>query len=436
MAREAFFVAPARTVAADWLAEAGYVAFLLLIFVGLTPFAIRDPVTLAAGESGFAATGDVVRQLAYLGVFAVIAVAAIRDRGIAAMQSVPAVMLVLLAWCMLSATWASAPDVSFRRAVLAAVIVISAMTSVTSVGPARALALLRLVLAGVLIVNWLSIAVVPQAIHLPGETDPGLVGDWRGLYFHKNIAGSVTALSALLFFFSTLDSRRLTDFALFVAAVLFTVMTHSKSSLGLLPIAIFFGLIYRFAWRRGIDRAIVGLAAGLVAVVGIAVVVMDWQTIARLFEDPTQFTGRTAIWQGEIAFIAQHPMLGSGYGTFADTGAASPLHNYVGDVWVQNISHGHNAYLQLLVTIGGVGFALAFLNLIALPLWTFLRTDDSHIGLKSLLLALFVFMIFHDMLESDFLEEDSPAWIAFLLALSMLRELHRKPAAAIAHFRQ
>ena len=411
----------------SWLADAGYLALLLLIFVSLSPFAIRDPVALAAGESGFSSAGDVVRQIAFLAVFAVIAYSALRQNGPAALGSVSIPLLVLLAWCLLSASWAVEPDVSFRRAVLASVIVVSAMMSVSTVGPERALVLLRVVLAGVLIVNWVSIPLIPQAVHLAGETDPGLVGDWRGLYFHKNIAGSVSAVTAIVFFFSMLRTRRIADVALFMAAVVFTVMTRSKSSIGLLPIALVFGLIYSFAWRRGIDRFIVGVAAGLIAIVVVAAAATHWSAISHLLEDPTQFTGRAAIWQGEIAFIGDHPLLGSGYGTFADTGALSPLHNYVGDAWVQNVSHGHNAYLQLFVTIGGIGFALSVLVLVLAPLRTFLHEDGSQVEFKTLLFAIFVFVVLHNALESDFLEGDSAVWLAFLLMLAMLKSL-RKPA--------
>jgi len=46
-----------------------------------------------------------------------------------------------------------------------------------------------------------------MAIHLPGEQDPALVGNWRGLYFHKNIAGAVSAITAIVFFFSWLRSK-------------------------------------------------------------------------------------------------------------------------------------------------------------------------------------------------------------------------------------
>jgi len=414
----------------DRLADLGLLAFLLMIFVGLSPFAVRDPAALALGESGFAASGNAMRQIAYMSVFAIVALAAFRKHGIHAFDTVPLSILAVLAWCILSASWAAEPSVCFRRAILASIIALSALLGVITVGPQRSLALLKLVLGCVLIVNWLSIPLIHQAVHLSGEADPGLVGDWRGLYFHKNIAGSITAITAILFFFSFLGMRRGLDLAIFAAAVLFTIKTHSKSSIGLLPVAVASGVVYRFVWRRGLDRAIVGVGLVLVAVFAIAVAVMDWDTIVHAFEDPAEFTGRSAIWQGEIGFIRDHPFLGSGFGSFADTGTLSPLHNYVGDVWVQKISHGHNAYLQLLVTIGGIGFALSCFALLFVPLRDFVRVGAAHLELCSLLFALFIFMVLHNLLESDFLEGDDGAWVAFLLMLAILHPMAGRGRAA------
>jgi exopolysaccharide production protein ExoQ len=422
-------VSRAGVPSASWFAEAGYGAFLLLIFVGLAPFAIRDPVVMAAQESGFSGAGDLLREICYIAVFGLILFAALRQRGMSAITIVPPVLALLLAWCLLSAMWSPEAGVTARRAVLAIAVVLSAMLGVATVGAERALKLWRYVLAGVLIVNWLSILVVPQAVHLPGEIDPSLIGDWRGLYFHKNIAGAVTAISAIVFLFTFLKSHRAVDALLFMGAVGFLLMTHSKASIGLLPVALLIGLIYRAAWRRGIDRLIVTVLLALSCAFAAAFVIGDFAHIASVFEDPNRFTGRSAIWQAEIAYIHDHPLLGSGFGAFADTGALSPLLKYVDATWVQNVSHGHNAYLQLFVTIGGVGFALAMWSLVLSPAISFWRGNPAAIDMMAMLFAIFVFVVLHNFLESDFLEGDGPAWVAFVLMLAMLRLSRAAPAA-------
>ncbi len=416
--------APSRRLIAPWATEAAFVGFLLLVFVSLQPFQARDPAVLALGESGFSGAGDIWRQICYLTVFAVIFISAFERRGFAIVETVPAILLVLLAWCAASAAWASEPGVAIRRAGLEVVIVLSAMLAVDTIGVGRSLRLLYWVLAGILAVNWISVALgIPQAVHLSNEGDPSIIGDWRGLYFHKNIAGAVTAMSAMIFLHYAVERKSWRDAGLFLAAVGFLIGTHSKSSMGFLPVAVLFGAVYRVAWRRGIDKVIVSVALALIAVLIAAALIADSTTITQFLADPSELTGRTAIWQAEIAFIRDHPLFGSGFGTFADTGNLSPLHNYVSGSWIEMEAHGHNAYLQLCVTTGLVGFALAMISFVFLPGLQFWRSGGEELALKSLFFAIFAFMLLHNILESDFLEGDGPAWVVFLLMLAMMRRL-------------
>jgi O-antigen ligase len=404
--------------------ELAFAAFLLLVFIGLSPFAVRDPNVLVNGETIAAGEGDLIRQICYLLVFFTIVAVAIHREGWRALDAMPVMLAALLIWCGLSALWSPEPDITIRRVGLEVVVILSVMLSVSNLGVERCLRIFRLVLALVLIVNWISIPILPQAVHLPNETDPSIVGDWRGLYFHKNITGAVCAVSAMLFLYYAIRDRSRTDWLLLAATIGFLVMTRSKSSMGLLPLAIAAGAIYFWAWRRAMDRAIV--AVGLVLLITLVVIValVNYETISRILSDPQEFTGRTAIWQAEVAFIRDHPWLGSGFGSFADTGALSPLHNYVGASWVDAVSHGHNGYLQLIVTIGLAGFAIAMTAIILTPACAFWRIDDMDRLLKAFLFSLFVFFLFHNLTESDFLESDGASWVVFLMMMASLRD-HR-----------
>jgi O-antigen ligase len=402
-------------------------ALLILVFVGVQPFEERMPATdLITGPYQTTGGGDAVRQVFYLFVFVSAVTFAFLKRGFGLVTIVPPMLLAFLAWCLLSVFWAQAQDVALRRGILAIVLTFSVMLMVDTLGVERSLSTLRTVLIGVLIVNWISVFTVHQAIHLPGEEDADLVGDWRGLYFHKNIAGGVCAISAMVFIFQAFRSKPWMNTALALGAIGFLIMTRSKSSLGLLPIAVVIGLVYRVAWRRNLDRLIFATVTALGALALITVIIGSLGSIEQALNDPSGFTGRGAIWAAELAFIRDHPFLGYGFGTFADSGSLSPLHNYVAGTWVEFVAHGHNGYLQLLVTVGSIGFVLAVIGLIIVPGVQFWRRDDADLNLKAMLLAIFAFIVMHNMMESDFFENDSPVWVTFLMMLAMLGRLNRE----------
>jgi exopolysaccharide production protein ExoQ len=414
----AFF--PSQATARSRLPSLAFLALLLLVFVGLDAFS-PPPLVAQFGGVEEASRGDTARQVLYLGTAALIGFAALQCYGMGVLRAVPLSMGLLLAWCVASAMWAPEPGVVLRRAGLEVIIVVSLMLSVETLGPARAFVIWRWLLAAVLLVNFLSIPLVASARHGAGEVDPALVGNWRGLYGHKNIAGAVSAITAILFLFTRTGRRNWIGILIALAACVFLAMTHSKSSAGFLVIALAAGLLYRVAWRDGLSRALLATIIAVIACAGLAFALLDADAIAKLLEDPDEFTGRAEIWAAELRYIADHPLLGAGFGTFTNSGGQSPLHNYVSGSWVDAVSHGHNGYLQVLVTIGGIGFALTLLAAMGAPLRRFWALDhQEQDAFKPMLLALFVFAILHNFMESDFLEGDAPTWAALLLIIAAL----------------
>ena len=420
MANEyALAYAPPREIDRSLLPVIAFIGLLLLIYVGLDAFS-PPPLVSQYGGVREASRSDVVRQIAYLGVAAMIGIAALQRFGIGMLRAIPVSMGILLAWCMTSALWAPETAIVLRRAGLEIVVVVSLMLSVETIGPVRAFAIWRWLLAAVLLVNFLSIPLIASARHAAGEIDPALVGNWRGLYGHKNVAGAVCAITATLFLFTRNGRHNWMGIGIALASCVFLAMTHSKSSAGFLAVSLGAGLLYRYGWRDGLSRAVLVTCAAFFIVAMAAFILFDADSLARMLEDPTEFTGRSAIWAAELHYIADHPLLGSGFGAFTDTKSQSPLHNYVSGSWVDAVSHGHNGYLQVLVTIGGVGFVLCMLAVMVMPALRFWRLDWEESGFKPMLFALFVFALLHNFMESDFLEGDGPTWSALILVIAAL----------------
>jgi exopolysaccharide production protein ExoQ len=271
-----------------------------------------------------------------------------------------------------------------------------------------------------------SVFLVHGAVHLPDDLEAGLAGSWRGLHSHKNMAGSVAASAVIMFFYFALETRKRSDILLCLASIFFLVMTRSKSSMGLLPVALLAGWLYRIAWRNKLDRAIAAVGAVLLIGAFAMMVTLEWQFIARYLEDPQNFTGRAAIWAAELDYIRDHPLVGAGFGTFGNTGVRSPIYHYVGGGWVAHIGEGHSGYLEMLVTLGGIGFVLGMLGLIIFPFLQFWKSDRTDANFNAMLFSLFVFDVLHNFMESDFVQVTSAQWGQMLMVIALLRVSSRE----------
>lgn len=427
MANEGFApaIASTRPSLDQRIAEAGFVILLLLVLVGLTPFNDMTPGAQNA-RNATTAGGDGIRQIAFLGTFALVIFAAARKRGLMMLKAIPISIVILLGWCLLSALWGDEPDVIARRAILAMIFASSLLISVDTLGTERTVAIWRYVIGAIIVLDIVTSLTIRNAVHLPSDVEADLAGAWRGLHSHKNAAGSIAAAAAAMFFYFALETRRRTDVLLCALSVFFLVMTRSKASLGLLPIALIAGGLYRVAWRSRLDRAIAACAAALFFLTITVAIAWQWEAISRFLDDPQHFTGRSAIWQAELAYIKDHLFLGAGFGTFGNTGARSPIFDYVGRGWISQIGEGHNGYLEMLVTIGLVGFLLSMIAVVAIPFLQFWSSKRTDANFNALLFTLFTFALLHNFMESDFINVTAAQWGQFLLLIAFLRVSSRE----------
>lgn len=412
---------------APLLAEAGFTGLLLLLLVTLHPFTppAHSAVVISAIES---VATDSSRQISFTAVFLLTCLGAFFAWSPAVNRAVPWSMAILLGWCLLSAVWSDAPATVFRRAALITEVSVTALVGTAILGPERAFARLRLVLLVVLVANWIAIPIIPAAIHQVGELDPKLIGNWRGLYDQKNVAGAVCALTILAYFFPGGRRRRWSDWLVIAAAAGFLFMTKSKTSMALLPVAVAFGLLYRRGWKNGLNRALLA-TIGLVIITALAaLILLNTDLITHIMQDPDALTGRTEIWEADLSYLKDHFFLGAGFEAVFGTGGQSPLANYLhGRNWVADVSNSHNGYLEIFLGLGALGFVLALIVLLIIPFAKFwpLNHDPARDGY----FAIFIFIIFHNFTEADFLAPDGVLWLAFLMVLSATNARAFYPAA-------
>jgi O-antigen ligase len=393
----------------EWL----FVAFLLLALVGLEPFKARDPLALVQVAEG---EGSSLRQIAYLGVFLALALLAITQRGLAGLMSIPLPVVLMLGWMVASSLWSLAPDITLRRAGLTTVAVWSVFMSVHTLGVERAFQVFYTVLAVILVVNLVSVVLIAEAVHLPGDVEAGLIGNWRGLHFHKNIAGPIAALSALVFFHLAAEYKHWGLRLLFLGSIIFVIGAGSKTTFVLLPLALMVAAFTRWAQKNPVRRQGFLLTTTISIVLGILMLLAFWDSLIDFVSDPAALTGRGEIWRIVSHFIMEQPWIGYGYGAFWQIGVDSPaLHLAMG--WAGRAAHSHNGFLEIWVTTGLIGLLVALVAAIILPM---LRVLSLRGYRPDLLFSLLFFSILLNTTETRIFQGAREEWVMHLVTIALI----------------
>lgn len=391
-----------------------YVVFLILMLVGIYPFGIRDAATLShVAEGG----GDSAKQIPLIILTVGIALTTLRTKGFSGAFSIPWPIVLTLAWFFISISWSMVPDVSFRRCMLTMLVCFSVFAFAEDLGASRMLQILTSVLSVLLLVNFVSVFVVPQAVHLPGEMASDLVGNWRGLHFHKNIAGPIAGLSAILFLVRAMRVPTLKQWLLFIICVCFVYFTRSKTTIWidaiLLPLTAVAELCSRKPERfkifiRTIVFAMFILFLGLI---------IEARNITDIISDPDSLTGRGAIWGIASSYAAKHPITGSGYAAFWGMGNASPVLSATAGTWLDAVSHSHNGFLEILVTTGFPGLILASFSAVAWPIWRLMRQPPKEFAP---LFGILFFSLLLNLSETRLFQGSREEWIIHLIAIAVI----------------
>jgi O-antigen ligase len=404
--------------------QAGWAILLLIMLVAVVPFFLDSgPETTVSTGSG-----DFLRQGLYLATLAYVLISQGVLRNPGKLRILPLSLTLLMAWCVLSVIWAIDPGISLRRATLTIIVILTVFLVVDAAGTARTLLLLRWSLAAILLLNYLVVFASPEGVHTAAGFDPSLAGNWRGLMLHKNTAGVACAFTILLWLFT--GDRGPVRWLIIVAAACFLYQTQSKTSLGALGVSLIFGLIFAVLSAR--PRIIAALIA-VTTVILLLLVGQEYlgEEISRYLSQPDAVTGRAQIWKIVWSYAMSNLALGSGYGSFWDIGAASPIYRYTRG-WVVFITSGHNGYLDVLAQLGLGGLVLTVAAVVVLPFWKLLRNGTSAPGVLGLLAAGVAFCAIHNVTETSFLDRDRLVWVflLFLVALIGVEDRRRSRLAA------
>ena len=413
---------PVRRSIADMLIRSAlFAGAFLSVATSLHPFAsLADPQHITD-------VGDPLNQIGFSALFLAIgAWIYFNNPGRLTLLLRPA-LLAVVGWSVITVFTSWEPSLAARRLAFALVVMsIAAMLLLLPKNLRHFSNLLAAVALIALAGCYLGVLLAPNlAIHQATDlVEPGLAGDWRGMFAHKNEAGS----TMVLFLFIGLFVARVRSFMLgaFIVALAatFLIFTHSKTALMLvLPVLLMSAIIARC--RRpaaGVVVALAILAAINLFSIGSIFFASIGDVLGAILPDPS-FTGRTDIWKFALQQVAERPITGYGFAAF--WGTKEIVYAMAGSsVWEYAAAQAHNSYLNLALTIGIPGSALAVLWLIVLPIIDYYRssTDPANFALRQLFLRTCLYGACASAFESVFFQMGN-VWFLLLIAVFGLRLL-------------
>ncbi len=401
-----------------------FLAFCLLM-LSLRPF---DAISLFTADDDVEGSGDRLNQIGFLiaGTITVTGLATLVNRRLLGVFLTPTwlgVGLVLLMSILVAAEPATA-----ARSIALTVIGMIIAASVVLLPPDEksfqhiSAAAIFVVLA----VAYLGVIFLPDlAIHGQDGQEPQHEGLWRGHFSHKNIAGPVLSVFVMFGIYLWRSKLRAVGAIIALLALLFVFQTGSKTTYGLLPIAVaivcagrIFGLPLLTVW---LYAAVVVLATGLT--LG-TIYSETWASYTGAILSDPSFTGRVTLWQHGLDNIGRNLWFGTGFDGFWGTPLVRDIEFPFDAAWdFRGIVHGHNNFVDMAVTMGVVGFVILLWALFIAPVVNYVKScrAPANTAIADLFMMILVFMTLLSFLETFFLRRIDPIWLLMFMAVTGLQ---------------
>jgi len=249
-------------------------------------------------------------------------------------------------------------------------------------------------------------------------------GGFRSFWHHKNYLGYVMAAISLILFLSPKIRKIDTFFG--CIAIAFLIMSQSKTSLNLF-LTVFLLVCFKLfiEWQTKFismfGKQIIAIAFKilfwLLYASIVAMIFYRQEIVSYLIESigDDLFTGRGKLWHAVLTRSSDDLLVGIGPGVFWGAGRASEIAQtsmYMVEQWIQKLTSADGGYIDLIGSLGFVGLALIFISYIESfkNLFRLNKFKDSN-----LIFAMLIFIILHNVTESDIYRFKDPLWYLYIL---------------------
>lgn len=251
-------------------------------------------------------------------------------------------------------------------------------------------------------------------------------GAWRGMYWHRNHLGSITALINIVYLCRAItaieesDKRGYLDGFFYVFSLV--VIYFSESATGYILILFLHFLVFCiWIWLR-VHRHLQSrhyYATLGVFTVGLILIFSNLEFVFGLFNRSTTLTGRVGLWDNLLKyFVPERTWWGYGFGAAWNLDSfREEVRKHVG--WTSQPLIADNGFLEILLHLGVVGLLL-FIGILLVALIRSFRYAYSQKTLTAFFPLLFLlYILIANIPFSLFAETEVFVWLLIVATLFM-----------------
>ena len=355
--------ADVRKADSSFLAVVLLIAVLWYFFVPGNPFPDPFPADVEIMSLVDKAEGSLNQQVWWTVFFLLALVTIVRNlQKSTEILSNSYLLFLVVGICMMSILWSHVPDIAFRRSVHLFFVVTTALAVVSGIHSSKIFYRIILIFTGVImVINFASVFLIPSyAINT--------LGNYQGMYSHKNIAANVAMISVFVWLIAAVRATRVSVRIVLIcgAALWFTFLlgTGGKAAAAITILAPPVVFLCEYLSKRPNLGIVAGLSMGIAVVTtGFTFLILDYSIadlLVILVSDAT-LTGRTVVWEFVIGEIKKSPLVGLGFGSFWNIGEIAPVESFSTTRVTQFLlflNQAHNGYLDVMLSVGLVGTLL------------------------------------------------------------------------------
>lgn len=344
------------------------------------------------------------------------------------------VLVLFLALCAASVFWSIAPVSTVYRFLVVLLSAIVASYLGLRLTQLQWIRFLTWFFAAAILISYILVGLLPGAAIMHAI---GLDGSWRGVFSHRNYAGSILAYGAGVLLLSLLSHRRalarVIIGALLALDIILIYFTRSATG-AILLLVLLVTVSIGAAWQRYRSHLRTPHYAALgttLLLAGLLVAVFRNKIFALLGRSST-LTGRIPLWGYLVERVMdQNPWLGYGLWTvWRFQNFRREAQAAVG--WPIEVIDAHNGYVDVLLFLGVIGLGLLVATL-ARALWqsvahtVMARTVDSLWPAFTL-----VYVIVANITISFFFQFETFHWVLLVASIFVVTSAGERLAASSA----